>query len=87
MSPEAKKFIPDKFAVKLTDNKYAIEKTKILLKRWKDGFAVFLFSDSKELLCLFVAKSPEIAQDICLLIAHAGGRMESRKSTCLYLDR
>jgi len=35
MSHEAKKFMPDKFAVKLADRKYAIEKTKILLRRWK----------------------------------------------------
>ena len=90
MSPEAEKFMPDKFAVKLADSKYAIEKTKILLERWKEGVAVYLFSESKELLCFFVAKSPEIAQDICLLIAHARGpsnRMKSRKSTCHYLDR
>ncbi len=90
MSPEAKKFMPDKFAVKLADNRYAIEKTKMLLRRWKEGVAVYLFSESKELLCFFVAKSPEIAQDICLLIAHArgpSGRMGSRKSTFDYLDR
>ena len=90
MSPEAKKFMPDKFAVKLADNKYAIEKTKILLRRWKEGVAVYLFSESKELLCFFVAKNPEIAQDICLLMAQAhrkSGKMGTGKSTCRYLDR
>lgn len=90
MSPEAMKFLPDKFAVKLADNKYAIEKTQILLKKWKAGVAVYLFSESKELLCFFVAKSPEIARDICLLIACARGMSStagSRKSTNHYLDR
>lgn len=90
MSPEQMKFLPDKFAVKLADNKYAIEQTKILLKRWKEGVAVYLFSESKELLCFFVAKSPDIAQDICLLIAQAretSGQMGAKKSTCHYLDR
>lgn len=90
MSPGAKKLMPDKFAVKLAHNKYAIEKTKILLRRWKEGVAVYLFSESKELLCFFVAKSPEIAQAICLLIAHThgqSGRMGSRKPTYDYLDR
>ena len=90
MSPEARKFRPDRFAVKLANSKYAIEKTKILLRRWKEGVAVYLFSESKELLCFFVAKSPEIAQDICLLMAHThgqSGRMGSSRSTYDYLDR
>ncbi len=90
MSPEAIKFLPDKFAVKLADNKYALEKTQILLKKWKAGVAVYLFSESKELLCFFVAKSPEIARDICLLIACARGMsgiIESKESTNRYLDR
>lgn len=90
MSPEAKRFRPDRFAVKLANSEYAIDKTKILLRRWKEGVAVYFFSESKELLCFFVAKSPEIAQDICLLVAHRrepSGRIGSRKSTYDYLDR
>lgn len=90
MSPEARKFMPDRFAVKPANSKYAVEKAKVLLSRWKEGVAVYLFSESKELLCFFVAKSPEIAQDICLLIAQTRrqpSRMGSRRSTYDYLGR